>query len=288
LLSDSEYDANASLTVDQVSWCSYGGDPMSSHIPSLFLHGGPGLSAIGERIIYGQALPVSWWDQPRSVTVASRPYLTLLDAAIEKALALANGGKIHLIGHSFGALLAHRLSLRIPGRIASLTLLAPAADLADVFIRLAAFMTPMLEDAAPLAQASARLQAERRDFTAAREMLDIIFSVPQFLNAYWSPMAKVQQEWYASLMQSEPVFDPGAFFAIAADAWDELGPPAVSAFDGQVDIIYGSADVLVDSTATLPMWQSAFRHVSSRTVRSGHMIQFECAPEEWWPVAFSG
>ena len=262
-------------------------NPMSSTIPSLFLHGGPGLSAIGERIVYGQTLPISWWDQPHSVAAASRPFLALLDAAGEKALTVAEGGKVHLIGHSFGAVLAHRLSLRMPERIASLTLLAPAADLADVFIRLAAFMTPILEDPVPLAQASARLQSKRRDFAAAREVKDIIFSAPQFLSAYWSTWAKDRQEWYGNLMQSEPVFDPDAFFSIAADAWQELGPPAVSAFDGPVNIIYGSADVLVDSATTLPMWQSAFTHVASRTVRSGHMIQFECEPEEWWSVAFS-
>jgi pimeloyl-ACP methyl ester carboxylesterase len=138
-----------------------------------------------------------------------------------------------------------------------------------------------------LAQASARLQSRRRDFEAAREVMGIIFSAPQFLNAYWSPWAKAQQEWYGALMQSEPVFDPGAFFAIAADAWRELGSLDVSAFEGPVDIIYGSADVLVDAATTLPAWQTAFSHVTSRTVHSGHMIQFECAPEEWWPLAFS-
>jgi pimeloyl-ACP methyl ester carboxylesterase len=261
---------------------------MSSTIPGLFLHGGPGLSAIGERIVYGESLPISWWDQPHAVAAASRPFLALLDAASEKALAVAEGGKVHLIAHSFGAVLAHRLSLRMPERIASLTLLAPAADLADVFIRLAAFLTPLLDDPPPLARASGRLQSSRRDFATARELMDIIFSAPQFLNAYWSPWAKARQEWHAALMQSEPVFDPEAFFAIAADAWRELGPLAVSDFNGRVDIVYGSADVLVDPATTLPMWQSAFSHVTSRTIRSGHMIPFECAPEEWWPLAFSG
>lgn len=250
--------------------------------PSLFLHGGPGLSVIAERIVYGETLPISWWDQPHSVAAASRPFLALLDAASEKALAVAEGGKLHLVGHSFGAVIAHRLTLRMPERIASLTLLAPAADLAEVFIRLAAFMIPIFDNPVPLVRASARLQSERRDFAAAREVVDIIFSAPQFLNAYWSSSAKAQQEWYATLMQSEPIFNSEAFLAIAADAWGELGPPTASAFDGPVDIIYGSGDVLVDSATSLPMWQAAFRHVASRTVHCGHMIQFECAPEEWW------
>lgn len=261
---------------------------MLSTVPSLFLHGGPGLSAIAERIAYGKTLPISWWDQPRSVTASDRPFDTLVEAAREEALAVAANGQVHLIGHSFGAVLAHRLSLCMPERIASLTLLAPAAELADVVIRLAAFVRTIMEGPAPLSVAGARLQGEHRDFAAAREMLDIIFSVPQFLDAYWSPWARAKQESYAALMQSQPVFDPGAFFAIAADAWSELGPPAVSAFDGPVDIIYGSADVLVDSAATLPMWQSAFKHVTSRTLRSGHMIQFECAPEDWLPAALRG
>jgi pimeloyl-ACP methyl ester carboxylesterase len=261
---------------------------MSVIIPGLFLHGGPGLSAISERIAYSKTLPISWWDQPRSVTTSHHPFRALVEAAREKALAVAADGQIHLVGHSFGAVLAHRLSLQIPERIASLTLLAPAADLADVFIRLAAFVTTIVEDPVPLTLASARLQVERRDFAAAREMLDIIFSVPQFLDAYWSPWARAKQELYATLMQNEPVFDPATFFAVAADAWRELGPPAASAFAGPVEIVYGSADVLVDSAATLPMWQSAFRHVTSRTVRSGHMIQLECVPEEWCPLVLRG
>lgn len=147
---------------------------------------------------------------------------------------------------------------------------------------------PVLEDPARLVQASARLESERRDFSAAHEVMDIVFSAPEFLNAYWSPWATARQEWFGTLMQSEPVFDPGTFFAIAADAWRETGSLAVSDFDGPVDIIYGSADVLVDPATTLPVWQSAFRNVASRTVRSGHMIQFECAPEEWWPMSLSG
>lgn len=260
---------------------------MPPTIPSLFLHGGPGLSGIGERSVYGQRLPICWWDQPHAVVAASRPFLALLDAASEEALAVAGGGKLHLIGHSFGALLAHRLSLRMPERIASLTLLAPAADLADVFIRLASFMIPVVDDPAPLTEARARLQLVPRDFAAARAVLDIVFAAPRFLEAYWSPWAKARHDWYADLMKNAPVFDPEAFFAIAADAWRELGPLNRSAFDGPVDVIYGSADVLVDAATTLPMWQRAFRHVASRTVRSGHMIQFECPPEEWWPAAFS-
>lgn len=254
---------------------------------SLFLHGGPGLSVIGERRLYGQTLPISWWDQPRSVATASSPFLALIDAASDKAFTVPEGSRLHLIAHSFGAVLAHRLALRMPEQIASITLLAPTADLADVFIRLAAFMIPFLDDPAPLARASARLESRRRDFTAAREVMDIVFAAPQFLSAYWSPWAKARQEWYGTLMQSDPLFDPDAFFAIAADAWPELGPLAVTAFDGPVDIIYGSADILVDSATTLPTWESAFSNVTSRTVRSGHMIQFECASEEWLPLAFS-
>jgi pimeloyl-ACP methyl ester carboxylesterase len=254
---------------------------MQSTTSTLFLHGGPGLSAIAERIAYGNSLPILWWDQPRPATASPQPFRMLIDSAEDQALAMAADGQVHLVAHSFGAVLAHRLSLRMPERIASLTLLAPAPDLADVFVRLAAFVTPFLEDPAPLGMACARLRSAPRDFAAAQEMLDIIFAAPQFLSAYWSPWAVARQVWYGALMQSQPVFDAGAFTAIAADAWRELGPPAVSTFDGPVDIIYGSADPLVDAAATLPMWQRAFRKVNSRTVRAGHMIQLECAPAEW-------
>lgn len=255
---------------------------MSSEFPTLFLHGGPGLSAVGERSVHGDALPLHWWDQPRTVATAPRPFHALVDAAYEEAQALAGTGKVHLVGHSFGAVLAHRLSLRMPERIASITLLAPTPDLADVFIRLAAFVAPCMEDPKPLGQAIARMQADRHDFAAAQDVFGIVFAVPAFLNAYWSPWALDRRAWFGALMAREPVFDADAFGAIAGDAWPELGPPAASGFDGPVDIVYGNTDVLVDAATSLPLWQRAFADVRSRTVRSGHFIQLECPPTAWW------
>jgi pimeloyl-ACP methyl ester carboxylesterase len=216
------------------------------------------------------------------VPTAPRPFHALVDAACEEALALAGAGKVHLVGHSFGAVLAHRLSLRMPERIAAITLLAPTPDLADVFIRLAAFVAKFIEDPRPLGLAIARMQANRRDFAAAQDVFGLVFAVPAFLNAYWSPWALDRRAWFGALMEREPVFDADAFMAIARDAWPELGPPAASGFDGPVDIVYGNTDVLVDPAASLPLWQRAFANVRSRTVRSGHFIQLECPATGWW------
>jgi pimeloyl-ACP methyl ester carboxylesterase len=255
-----------------------------SSVPTLFLHGGPGLSALGERSVHGDTLPLHWWNQPRTVTTAPRPFHALVDAAYEEAqaLALAGTGKVHLVGHSFGAVLAHRLSLRMPERIASITLLAPTPDLADVFIRLSAFVTRFMDDPAPLGRAIARMQADRHDFAAAQEAFGIVFAVPAFLSAYWSPWAVDKRAWFGALMEREPVFDADAFMAISRDAWAELGPPAPSRFDGPVDIVYGNTDVLVDPATSLPLWQRAFKNVGSRVIRSGHFIQLECPATEWW------
>lgn len=257
---------------------------MTSTLPTLFLHGGPGLSAIGERRVHGATLPIDWWDQPRTVTAAPRPFHALVDAAAERAAAVAAAGKVHLVGHSFGAVLAHRLSLRMPERIASITLLAPAHDLADVFVRLGSYVTRFVDDPAPLDAAVARLLAAPRDFAAAQALSGIVYTVPAFLTAYWSPWAGDKLAWFGDLMQKEPVFDGAAFDAIAGDAWPELGPPAVSGFAGPVDIVYGDADVLVDAAASLPLWRQAFPQAGSRVVHSGHMIQVESPAAAWWRV----
>jgi len=258
---------------------------MTSATPTLFLHGGPGLSAIGERLVHGASLPIDWWDQPHAVTAAPRPFYALVDAAAERAAAVAASsadGRVHLVGHSFGAVLAHRLSLRMPERIASITLLAPAHDLADVFVRLASHVTQFVDHPAPLDEAIGRLLAAPRDFAAAQALFGLVFTVPDFLTAYWSPWADDRRAWFGDLMQKEPVFDGAAFDAIAGDAWLDLGPPAVSGFAGPVDIVYGDADVLVDAPASLPLWQQAFRRVSSRVVHAGHMIQLESPAAAWW------
>jgi pimeloyl-ACP methyl ester carboxylesterase len=255
---------------------------LSPAFPTLFLHGGPALSALGERIVHGDALPIHWWDQPRNVAAAPRPFHALVDAACAQAQALAGDGKVRLVGHSFGAVLAHRLSLRMPERIASITLLAPTHELADVFIRLGAYVAQYVDDPAPLGRAIARMQADRHDFAAAQEMFGIVFAVPAFLSAYWSPWAVDERTWFGALMEREPVFDAEAFTAIARDAWAELGPPEASGFAGPVDIVYGNTDVLVDPATSLPPWQRAFRNVSGRTVRSGHFIQIECPAADWW------
>lgn len=258
---------------------------MTSATPTLFLHGGPGLSAIGERLVHGTSLPIDWWDQPRTVTAAPRPFYALVEAAAERAAAMAAssaGGKVHLVGHSFGAVLAHRLSLRMPERIAAITLLAPTHDLADVFVRLASHVTQFVNDPAPLDEAIARLLAAPRDFAAAQALFGLVFTVPDFLTAYWSPWADDRRAWFGDLMKKEPVFDGAAFDAIAGDAWADLGPRAVSGFAGPIDIVYGDADVLVDAPASLPIWQGAFRQVTSRVVHAGHMIQLESPAAAWW------
>lgn len=48
--------------------------------PTLFLHGGPAMSAALERLFYGNCLPVRWWEQPRPAPASAHPFRDLLTA----------------------------------------------------------------------------------------------------------------------------------------------------------------------------------------------------------------
>jgi len=63
---------------------------------TLFLHGGPGLSAVAERELYGDSLDVHWWDQPHFEVLFVRPYQALLDDTLQLARRLTGTGKVNL------------------------------------------------------------------------------------------------------------------------------------------------------------------------------------------------
>ncbi|MES2262971.1 MAG: alpha/beta hydrolase [Pseudomonadota bacterium] len=246
----------------------------------LFLHGGPAMSSIAERLWYGESLPVDWWDQPRAAASSPRPYAALVGSARNKlrTTADARGGKIALLAHSFGAQIALELAAAEASYIASLTLLAPAHDMRYVWLTLA----QLLQIAAPiptLQQAAARFARDTSDEAAMSALWYALAAVPTLFDCYWGAASGKQMACHRNALADYPdAFDLAAFAAILADylRQDTLHAKAAPVSTTlPVSIWYGNEDRIVDNMAGRHYWSARFPHATIGTLNCGHFIQFE-------------
>lgn len=254
------------------------------NVPALYLHGGPGLSALPERLRLGESLGISWWDQPRPAPDSTRPFAELVEAAHGEFTrrAIECGGKLGLLANSFGAQIALRLANRDPQRIAYITLLAPVRDLQTAFIRLA---RRLARDRAPagellsMAETLARQPDDRERFW---QLIAAILATPDFLDAYWSPRAIEQRSWMAALIGDSAVFDFNAFQSIVNDFLNE--PPRIgpTLFTGPVSLVLGAHDSLNDNDAEGKAWKAHFPQAELRVVDAGHFPHLERPTDEWY------
>jgi pimeloyl-ACP methyl ester carboxylesterase len=265
---------------------------MHHDIPILFLHGGPGLSAIAERAHYGRSLSVKWWDQPRSVVLFANPFEELVDAAVDEVRQLADrrGAKVRLLAHSFGAQLAASVAARVGDCLAELLLLAPTHDLGDAFVRLATRLQTVAPDPQRFSDDIDAFR-EARTFERLADLVRRILTIPTFLDTYWRPESASARLWFADLMAREAVFDVNAFFVILESFWQQgqgqtqgQGPLQTSL---PAHLVFGDEDPLVDAAAGSRFWAERFAVASSQVATSGHFIQFELPPEQWWPAAWA-
>lgn len=260
---------------------------MTSDAPALFLHGGPGLSAIAERERYGHALPVHWWDQPRSVALDENPFDALVNAAERELwrLSAQHRAPVKLLAHSFGAHVAVRLAARARERIDALLLLAPVHDVGDAFIRLGT----RLSKANPASQSLARALDEfrsARSFEQFTKLAGEMTTFANFIDLYWSPKAEERRRWYVDLLVRRPLFDAHAFDAILRSFWHAPPPRDAIAPDLPVRIVFANADPLVDVEAERRTWSSLLHHADSVVLDGGHFIHLEHEPAGWWPRAW--
>jgi pimeloyl-ACP methyl ester carboxylesterase len=256
---------------------------MSKKTPTLFLHGGPGLSSIAERELYGAQLPVHWWDQPNSVVLFAKPYRELLDAAEDEASQLAeqSGGRINLLAHSFGANLALQVVERIPSLINEVTLLAPVRDMGDAFIRLSERLRAINPDCEQLTDAMEEFR-QRSDFDHFARLATQVMAISSFIDLYRSSGAEVQRRWFVDLLMHQPLFDSNAFAVVVKDFWAEVPASAPAPLPVRAHLVFGTSDPLVCIEAEQHFWASRFHVTSTRTVDSGHFVHLERPPAEWW------
>lgn len=257
---------------------------MDSPPSTLFLHGGPGLSAIAESELYGQTLPIHWWDQPRSVVLFSRPFAELVDAAEDEVsmLAESQGHPVDVIAHSFGAHLALHLVTRAPQHVRKLWLLAPVYDLGAAFVRLGTRLLEIAPTSGPLLAALEEFKASS-DHVRFSRLASQVTSFANFFDLYWSPTADARRRWYLDLVAHQNVVDPRAFEVIVQDFWAAQQPsPPLLADVEPVQLVFGRQDPLIDIDAERQTWMQFFPHAQCAEVDAGHFIHLELPATRWW------
>jgi pimeloyl-ACP methyl ester carboxylesterase len=255
---------------------------------TLFLHGGPGLCCQAERTLYETSLPVHWWDQPRSVGLMARPYGDLLEFTIDELHRLATAAPVHIVAHSFGAVLALEAARRAPQCIRTLTLLAPVHDVGATFVQVADALMPSRSAAQRPAVEWARNRylAQVGDADQLLALGRAIMANPDFLDVYWAPESRDRRDGFYALMREHTLFDLAVFEAVLRDfvlAAPRPPRPVASAFP--VHVVLGRFDLAFDRRVELPYWASCFPSATFRTTSAGHMVQLECPPTTWLEAA---
>ncbi|RAR59203.1 pimeloyl-ACP methyl ester carboxylesterase [Paraburkholderia unamae] len=258
--------------------------------PTLFLHGGPGLSSFAERELYGRTLAIHWWDQPRSVVMFTHPFGALVEAAEDevKTLVRATGAPVDLVAHSFGAHIVLRLISRMPDEIGNVWLIAPIHDIGAAFVRLA---TRLLQHSPSLEQLLAALLdfKAQRDHARFARLSAQVMSFANFFDLYWSARADARRVWYLDLIARHSVVDANAFEVILRDFWAEapvsLPLPATSAGPKAVQVVFGRDDPSIELEAERAAWLRLFPLATCTEISAGHFVHLETPASLWWRTA---
>jgi pimeloyl-ACP methyl ester carboxylesterase len=248
----------------------------------LFLHGGPGLSAVLERRRFGDTLPVQWWDQPHVDAHVTAPFEWLVDAA-EKELGRlfdAQQKPVALLANSFGVHLALALIEQMPEKIASLDILGGTLDMRVAFVRLGLRISEVNRDAD--LNAVSVLAEERGDSESLWALIEKLFTVSNLLDFYWSSSAQTQLEQMKALAASGSLVHVPTYLAVLRD-FLERGPPGSPTFRGAVRILIGRYDpyARADDAA---LWRAVLPHAAVEFVEAGHFPHLELPAKDWMPV----
>lgn len=196
----------------------------------VFLHGGPGFNSFAEQAMLGPLFhaaghTIVFWNEPSRLRPDGDPFeaegafARWLASAERSVLSAARSRPVHVITHSVAVHAGLEISRRHPSRVASLVLVAPAADVFTTYtnvLRLAQDdLTAVKPDiASVIAECLTRTRAVLD--AAMREGMMNVLQDDQLFRHYWADL----QQFEASLAaQSKPggQFDAESFFAVLTD-----------------------------------------------------------------------
>jgi len=203
-----------------------------------------------------------------------RPFEAIVEAAIERARALAANGPIELIGHSIGGLIGASVADRIPALVAKLTLVSSELNPVRGFLR---FGEKLAIDPALLASA-------RRELTPATfwPVVTAIAQVPDLSARYWGRRAAATRDVYLKESSRNPGLDMAVFRAVMNDLLKNPRTLTAGKFTGPVDLWLGDEDPLIDATAESANWRAIYPQLRSEIMPGcWHFIHFEIDPALW-------
>lgn len=196
----------------------------------VFLHGGPGFNSFAEEAMLGPLFhaagdDIVFWNEPSRLRPDGEPFEAAgaferwLTSAERIVLRAAGSRPVHVIAHSIAVHAALEISRRHPGRVASLVLVAPAADAFATYTNVLRLARDDLATVQPdIALAIAGDLARTRtvlDAAMCDGMMNVLHD-DQLLEHYWAD----RRQFEASIAaQSKPggQFDADAFFAVLTD-----------------------------------------------------------------------
>lgn len=249
----------------------------------LFLHGGPGLTCQMERDLYGDSLPVHWWDQPHFEAEQSNAFGSLVDAAVEELHQLYDPDKrpVPLLANSFGAQLALALIARVPAKIGHLSIVGGILDLRTALVRLGVHVANENHNSS-LAAASQRAQ-QSTDNATLWALIDSLFSVRDLLDFYWSPTAMVQRVAMNQLAARGALLHVPTYQAVLNDFITRALPPPVT-WRGSAQVCIGRHDPYA-LPSDAESWRRVLPQASVQFVETGHFPHLELPPSLWLPRA---
>jgi pimeloyl-ACP methyl ester carboxylesterase len=248
---------------------------------TLFIHGGPGLSSAVEREWFGNTLPILWWDQP-SVAGIPEPFRALVAHAGHQLETLANtsGSKINLIAHSFGGQIATALAREHPRLIRRITLLGSPPVPLHAFLHFARRLLEAGHERPGLKEALAAVEANC-DGDRFIAFIQACYPDGSLPSIYFGPHSAEARDRYFEMAGKMPPIDIATFFAVMNEFLHTPNFTQPAGFDGEVSIVMGRDDPLLDLDAGKQEWLKVFPQAEVTLADAGHFVHLELPPEAW-------
>jgi pimeloyl-ACP methyl ester carboxylesterase len=194
----------------------------------LFAHGGPGLNSYAELGVIQPKLAeknMNWneWHEPSTLRTSGdawseeAPFANSLKSFTSKLNSI--DGKVHVVGHSFGAGIALLAAQANPAKVARVSLIAPAICYYETYVRLMKLAYGDLEMANHPGCERLADAIERTTALCDEEMLaglEIALQDPALLGHYWKRKEALQLA-ASFLAKPEAQVDGPGFFAVVQD-----------------------------------------------------------------------
>ncbi|MBY0471763.1 alpha/beta hydrolase [bacterium] len=272
----------------------------------LFLHGGPGMHSETEKKLleplFSRAnLDITFWNEPSYLRQLSllppsseRAFARTLETAelqlnllfAESGLSISadeeNQEKVHVVGHSFGAILALLLAARNPEKVGLLTLLTPATQLLSAFKN-------VMSQAASAAEKSGNGEVAQslRNYLNTPSLADsqtvkgmeLAFFQPPTLSYYFKN-EKALEEWGAVCSQPGLGVDVQAYGEVLKDGAGMIESLAQLSLPIPTQLIFGRHDKVVLSDLETPFLKQITHVEQIHFIEdAAHFVQLE-SPEQ--------